>query len=544
MFRKIILVSTLMALFVGCNEDDLVIDNKKDKKPLTLKNTYKLKEAPDVVVPTKELTEEEMKKWAQMPLTGSVAGMDLDEAYKLLEGRAKNKVIVAVIDNGVDINHEDLKGVIWTNTDEIPDNGIDDDKNGYVDDVHGWNFLGGYFQTVPEYIKFIQNAKDKSSKEYQEAYKKYQNDLVMFEEAVLSSKQEKEAIENYDKLLAEKTGKAVYTKEDLEPLKKSDDETVSDASNFMIGLLEQAGSVENALLELNGMMEESKEMLEIYKNYEKLKDNRPDNPNDISDSNYGDNKVQGSEFDDVSHGTHVSGIIGAVRDNNIGVNGIADAVTIMPIRAMSLNDENDKDVALAIKYAVDNGAKIINMSFGKPYSSNKKWVRDMLEYAQSKDVLIVHASGNDGIDIDVTPIYPDDNTNKKEFLNNFLSVGAHSYYYNEKLIDFSNYGKENVDIFASGKDIYSTVSGNMYEYMTGTSMATPQVSGLAGLLRSYFPELTAVEVKQIILESGIAPKIDKVIIEGKEIAMTEVCKTNKIINAYNAIALALNKTGK
>ena len=272
-----------------------------------------------------------------------------------------------------------------------------------------------------------------------------------------------------------------------------------------------------------------------------------DNAYDFSDSSYGNGDPNIRDPEE-SHGTHVAGIIAAGRNNKKGINGVAGGVKIMSIRAVPDGDEYDKDIAYAIRYAVDNGAKVINASFGKKFSPKAEWVFDALTYAASKDVLFVHAAGNDGLDLDNLENinFPNDHMGKNstEFVNNYLTVGALSPFYGEKMIaSFSNYGKTNVDIFAPGDQIYSTMPGNNYDFQGGTSMAAPAVAGIAAVIRSYFPQLSAFEVKRIIMESGLAIPISLVVGE-EEKYLDQLCKSGKIVNLYNALIMANEMASK
>jgi subtilisin family serine protease len=273
-----------------------------------------------------------------------------------------------------------------------------------------------------------------------------------------------------------------------------------------------------------------------------------DNPDDINDRKYGNNNVVGPEPKEAKHGTHVAGIVAQVRGNKKGGDGVASSVVeIMAIRAVPDGDEYDKDIALGIRYAVDNGAKVINGSFGKYFSQNKELVIDAIKYAESKDVLLVIAAGNESYDLDVTNKYPNDTyDNSPEFAKNVLIIGALTPDYGSKMVaSFSNYGKNNVDIFAPGEKIYATTPLNTYEYLQGTSMASPNVAGVAALIRSYYPSLTAIEVKQIIMESGILLKNMISVGEDKHKAIfSEISKSGKIVNAYNALLLAEKMTKK
>jgi subtilisin family serine protease len=261
-----------------------------------------------------------------------------------------------------------------------------------------------------------------------------------------------------------------------------------------------------------------------------------DNENDINDKYYGNNNVMVSN-DACEHGTHVSGIIAAVRKNGKGMDGIADNVRIMMIRAVPDGDEHDKDIALGIRYAVDNGAKVINMSFGKSFSPGKKWIDEAVEYAEAKGVLLVHAAGNDHN-------YPNNiMLNNQSRATNWITVGA-SASGDAKgegvTAYFSNYGKEQVDVFAPGANIYATFpGGNVYRSLDGTSMASPVVAGTAAFLFYYFPYLTPEQVKLCIEKSAQAPPI-KVRKPGSDqlVDLSEISKTGGIINTYEAAKVA------
>ena len=217
----------------------------------------------------------------------------------------------------------------------------------------------------------------------------------------------------------------------------------------------------------------------------------------------------------------------------------------MAVRAVPDGDEYDKDVALAIRYAVDNGAKVINGSFGKYYSPHSEWVYDAIKYAAEKDVLIVCAAGNEATDLNAgkgVERYPNDTKNGgPEISDTFLSIGALNYEYGQNMVaDFSNYGKGDVDVFSPGVRIYATTPNNNYEFLQGTSMASPNAAGVAALIRSYYPNLKAAQVKQIIMESGL-PINSQVTLAGDPSnvkAFNEISRTGKIVNAYNAIILA------
>ena len=495
-------------------------------------------------------SKDELKTWPHRDLlTTGYPGISLAEAYKALKGRKAQTVIVGVVDSGVDINHEDLKSIIWTNPKEIPNNGIDDDKNGYVDDVHGWNFLGEINQDNLEYVRILKKG-DTSDPDYKRAEEKYDKEFKDANEKIELYSQIKERIAQSDALIQKHLGKKEYTEEDLDKIDASSLQLLG-AVRGMKYLLSNGVSVKETLEELSEGIKHYEDRLKYGLNKEfNPRKVLNDNPDDITDKIYGNNNVIGPTAEGALHGTHVAGIIAAVRHNNIGIDGVADHVRIMPVRTVPDGDEYDKDVALALRYAIDNGAKVINTSFGKEFSPHKEWVYDALKYAAEKDVLIVNAAGNDTKNVDVQLTFPDDNINGKEFTDTMITIGALNYEYNENLVaSFSNYGKNNVDLFSPGVQIYATVPENKYKFLDGTSMAAPEVAGVAALIRAYFPKLKAREVKQILMESGLTPTVKEVLVggrgeegEAKRMLFSELSKSGKIVNAYNAIILAAKRS--
>ncbi len=495
-------------------------------------------------------SKDELKTWPHRDLlTTGYPGISLAEAYKALKGRKAQTVIVGVVDSGVDINHEDLKSIIWTNPKEIPNNGIDDDKNGYVDDVHGWNFLGEINQDNLEYVRILKKG-DTSDPDYKRAEEKYDKEFKDANEKIELYSQIKERIAQSDALIQKHLGKKEYTEEDLDKIDASSLQLLG-AVRGMKYLLSNGVSVKETLEELSEGIKHYEDRLKYGLNKEfNPRKVLNDNPDDINDKIYGNNNVIGPTAEGALHGTHVAGIIAAVRHNNIGIDGVADHVRIMPVRTVPDGDEYDKDVALALRYAIDNGAKVINTSFGKEFSPHKEWVYNALKYAAEKDVLIVNAAGNDTKNVDVQLTFPDDNINGKEFTDTMITIGALNYEYNENLVaSFSNYGKNNVDLFSPGVQIYATVPENKYKFLDGTSMAAPEVAGVAALIRAYFPKLKAREVKQILMESGLTPTVKEVLVggrgeegEAKRMLFSELSKSGKIVNAYNAIILAAQRS--
>ena len=489
------------------------------------------------------LKEDDLKRWSHLDLVkDTVPGMSVDKAYaELLKDKNRVKVIVGVLDSGVDIEHDDLKSVIWTNKKEIAGNGIDDDKNGYIDDIHGWNFLGDITKENLEYERIIVNKDLVDATTYQVA--KATNDKKIKES--LGGKTQLEQMlagtTKADSVLVKHFGKSGYTAEEVNAIDSQETE-LSQSKNIMKRMFSFGMSVSD----LKAAIQEQLEGFDAVINGDNLKiDYRKvvgDNPNDIKDTKYGNNNVMGPDKEKILHGTHVAGIIGQVRNNAIGGDGIANNVEIMAIRAVPDGDEYDKDIALGIRYAVDNGAKVINGSFGKDFSPHKKWVYDAIKYAAKKDVLIVHAAGNDAKDLDTENNFPTDSDDKKtEFVDNFITIGALNFESGDKVVArFSNYGKINVDVFAPGVKIYATTPNNTYKYLQGTSMASPNVAGVAALIRSYYPTLSASQVKHILMDSGVAITTN-VIVGGNpddSRSFTALSQSGRIVNAYNALLLA------
>ncbi|WP_194766382.1 S8 family peptidase [Tamlana sp. I1] len=488
-----------------------------------------------------ELTEAEAHNWGHLDLVkDTIPGMSVDKAYaELIKNKKGKKVIVAVIDSGIDIDHEDLRENVWTNEGEIPNNGIDDDKNGYVDDVHGWNFLGKGYNEQLEMVRIIVHG-DKNSEDYKKANAEFDSEYEKWLARKLQYDQIYGFIKDSDDALTKHFGKADYTKEEVKEITTTDADLLKAKQMAMNMYANGMDSLSGAKKEIEGYLESINDRLNYNLNKEFSGRVTGDDPDDMSTKYYGDGNVK-PVVKTESHGTHVAGIIAAVRNNGKGANGVANNVEIMSVRTVPNGDEYDKDVALSIRYAVDNGAKVINGSFGKSYSPHSDWVRDAITYAAKNDVVFVHAAGNDSNDVDVKDNFPDDNINGKEISDTYIRVGALAPTYGSKMVaGFSNYGKVNVDVFAPGASIYSTTPENEYDTKGGTSMAAPAVAGVAALIRSYFPKLTAAQVKQIILDSGLA--INRKVIVGGDTAdirpFADLTKSGKMVNAYNALIMA------
>lgn len=489
-----------------------------------------------------EITDSQNKNWHNLDLEkDSIPGMSVERAYQeLLSDLVPKKVIVAVIDAGIDIDHEDLKDFIWVNEDEIPNNQIDDDKNGYVDDINGWNFLGSSYNETLEMSRLIRDGKidnpnyEDALKKLDEKLTKAKKDLEFYQPILENYKIATNIIKKYLKVES-------FTINEIQNL-DSKDELVQNAKGF----LTYSESVGLDLKRLEGLVRQFSDHVNYHYNINfNGREIVGDDVYNLEDDMYGDSKVFHSKESE-SHGTHVSGIIGANRNNNLGMRGVNNNIELMAIRAVPNGDEYDKDISLAIRYAVDNGAKVINMSFGKSFSSNPEWVYDAIQYAEKKSVLIVHAAGNDDKDLDDSndKNFPNDHIYKNEFVKNYISVGASTLNFNADLVAyFSNYGQKNVDIYAPGYQIYSTTPNNKYDFKSGTSMAAPSVTGVASLILSYFPKISANRLKEIILESGLDINF-YVKHDNKDILFEDLSRSGKIVNAYNALLLASGKKNK
>lgn len=538
-------------------------------------------------------------------------GISTEKAYdELLKNRKpKTSIVVAVIDGGVETTHEDLKDVLWTNKKEIPNNGIDDDGNGYVDDVHGWNFIGSKKGNLAydnlELVRIFRAYEPK----YKSTIRSTVLDSTQKEEFALYTKATAEFGKKYDEAhqsfavisiinkmldsVGQITHKPIPSLEDIENY-KADSEEEEQCKKIIRRGAKESGSMEKFHKEMKDAYKQYDVMLRYNLNpkYDQRKELVGDDYSNANERIYGNNDVAGPNAE---HGSHVSGIIGANRKNNIGINGVADNVKIMGIRVVPEGDERDKDVANGIRYAVDNGARVINMSFGKSFKWNKEVVDEAVKYAEEKGVLLVHAAGNDSKNNDIEDNYPNKyyegpeaiayrKAHKKPDINtmtfrpnpnaqqqgmgpgrnmpglplkpvvdtakfnlpharNWIEVGASAYKNDATLkASFSNYGKYTVDVFAPGFMIRSTVPGSKYEEFDGTSMAAPVVSGLAALILSYYPELKPHEVREIIMKSVV--KVEQKVKnenergESERVSFKELCVSGGIVNAYQALKLA------
>lgn len=480
-----------------------------------------------------------------------IRGVSTEKAYQtILKNKKSKTVIVAVIDSGIDIEHEDLKSKIWINTKEIVGNGKDDDNNGYVDDIYGWDFIGGKdgkdvgkdsYELTREYVRLNKKYADVKPSSLSATEKKEYESYLKVKEA-------------YNKKVTEKKSEYEQAKQMIEvyPIAKNVIKEYLKTDKLELKAIEAIQTTDedvNMCKRLLSFLFSQGSESDIDSYFADLKDNKGldpsfdprsivgDNYENLNEKGYGNNEVKGP---DAQHGTHVAGIIGADRNNNLGMKGVADNVQIMVLRAVPDGDERDKDIANAIRYAVDNGARVINMSFGKDFSPQKQAVDEAVKYAEKKNVLLVHAAGNDSEDIDKGDNFPTKKFLDNKFAKNWIEVGASNFGDDDKFTaEFSNYGQAMVDVFAPGVDLYATTPDQTYSFLSGTSMAAPVVSGVAALIMSYYPNLTAEQVKDIILKSAIKYKGKKVNKPGGgTIDFAKLSVTGAIVNIYEAVKIA------
>jgi len=509
------------------------------------------------------------KTWHLMDLKkDGYYGVSLSEAYQLLKGKKSKTVVVATIDSGIDTLQQDLRPILWVNTKEIPGNGIDDDHNGYIDDIHGWDFLGGpngkcdYNETTEEVREYnrlkgkyesTSTAVDHNTKEY--AY--WVKVKSVHDSTIVKSTRELEQLEPAMNVLMATSGyikralnlKAgqTFSLKDLDRIKAAND-TINDSKLVWNMFFQEEGpnstndkvikDLADYLVKLNN---------DISPDLDSRHRIVGDDPNVQDGKPYGNNLLK---FEDAMHGTMVAGFIGAIRNNGYGIDGVADNVRIMVIKAVPNGDEYDKDIANAIMYAVNNGAKIINMSFGKKLSPHKAWVDAAFKYAAAHDVLLVQAAGNDSQNVDVVPDYPNDTfeDGSATDADNVINVGASGPKADDHLAaDFSNYGKKNVDLFAPGYKVTSVTNNAELNTEDGTSFASPITAGIAALLLEYYPNLSARQLKQIILQS--AKPVNGLMVykpgsKTDKVEFTSLSKTGGIVNAYDAVLIASKVKGE
>ncbi len=515
--------------------------------------------AQKTIIVKKTIIDDILKNWENLDIIDdSIPGISLQKAYNtVLKNKKGEPVIIAFLDQPININHEILKNHIWTNTNEISNNGIDDDNNGYIDDVHGWDFLGisngvNKRHTLNSSARMVKKYKAQfEGKNQSEILTKdslnfliYNNAKLALQKSInqvpeeinfandLSTMRKTSRLEVLKKLkikdLSHFSLKDLDSLKALYPKDSTYQQNISLYSDF-----EREGTTEEYIAKLKeDAAQLLKKQLNIDYNDRLL---LGDDPNDITDISYGDNKIN-TDLNIFTHGTRVS---------SLAIKGTSE-IKIMALPIFGENSTNDKDTALSIRYAVDNGAKIINMSWSEEFSSEKKWVDDALMYAEKHNVILITSAGNSFKNIDKKNnyFYPNDtDANGNEITDNFLIVGNSSYKANDSLVNkYSNYGKNSVDLFAPGAQIRVAIPGNGYKIDLGTSLSAAVVSKVAALLFSYYPNLTATQVKHILMDSGVEYNFNvRTPIwngKGKHVPFKSLSKSGKIVNAYNALIMA------
>jgi subtilisin family serine protease len=508
------------------------------------------------------------KNWYALDLkTDGYFGVSLTRAYQFVNGLKSKPVVVAIIDSGIDTLQKDLQGVLWVNTKEKKGNGKDDDHNGYVDDIHGWDFLGGPggksdFNETEEEVREYHRLKGKylnateASAENKKEYAYWVKVKTEYDSTVNKARTEIRQLSPIMNAMVETSGyirhalnlkaNQTFTKADVEHLQTTNDTLLEVRNLWLIAFSEDVSTSTNVKV-IKGLSEYMAKLNNsINPDLDARKRIVGDNPDILKDKPYGNNVLK---FSDASHGTGVAGLVGAIRNNGYGIDGVANNVKLMAIKAVPIGDEYDKDEVNAIHYAVDNGAKIINMSFGKKISPHKEWVDEAFKYAAAHDVLLIQAAGNENQDLDVKPDYPNDTfaDGSATDADNVINVGASGLKLDENLAaTFSNYGQTNVDLFAPGVKITSI--DNDAELITddGTSFSAPIVTGIAALILEYYPNLSSRQIKQAIMESAAPLKGTMVLKPGTKdmVDFTTLSKTGGIVNACIALEIASKMKGE
>ncbi len=502
-----------------------------------------------------------------------IYGVGTESALEFLNSKnlKPKTVVVGVLDSGVEIDHEDLKNEIWVNKKEKAGNGKDDDKNGFVDDINGWDFCtdasgkdyneDSYeatrvtFMYEPVFNSGNKAANLENMRKMPNEYQTYLKARKVWADKYYSAKSksagndaEAKQIMGFLEDLAGYTKDLKLSKESLQTLPEAtpeDKERKAKVEFLITNNPEFAGKTMGEIIS-----EAKKEfgMVDESENTDLLYAYNPDyNPakGKFDIKGYGNNEVEGP---DAFHGSHVAGIIGATRGNKIGMDGVAGGlVQIMSVRTVPDGDERDEDVAAAIRYAVDNGAKVLNMSFGKSFSPNKEMVYDAIKYADSKGVLMFHAAGNDNKDLDYNTNYPSNfkDNDMHSIAKNWITVGASTRTPEKLKASFSNFGTVKVDLFAPGTEIYSTIPDQKYSYAQGTSMASPVAAGCAALVWAYFPNMTSEQVKEVLFDSVNKSDVEvEVGSEKDKRKFSDLSVTGGVIDVNKAVRLAYERYGK
>ncbi len=507
-------------------------------------------------------TKIDKKQWYLLDLeTDATPGISLQKAREFIADKKSDTIVIAVLDTAFDLEHEDLNSVFWTNEQEKA-NKLDDDGNGLVDDIYGWNYLAGSGGANPIYqnyevVRVVRFYEDYFNRNSDTLSAENKANYLLYKRAkkVLNKKRNTiTSVIEQGKVIIDSYYKGLETIKSylngripsislLDSIAESDNPLKDAVDAVKLPLLYDMN-----IADLEEDLEFRKRQLNMYYATEfKERQAIGDNSDDLGDIGYGNGRIDNVK-DTISHGTNVTGIIASNTENGVGITGIVPKVKIIPLVVAVNGEAHDKDLALAITYAVDKGAKIINISINKEFSLHKQWVFDALKYAAKKDVLVITAAGNDNRNLDKEKNhYPNDTDyHEPEFIENFLMIGGSTEHLDDNLkYTESNYGPETVDIMAPAKNIYTTSSNDTYELVDGTSFAAPIVTGVAGLLRSHYPNFSAKEIKSILMESGTRYAGNVLLSndgEEKMVSFSSISKSGRIVNAYNALLLAEKRT--
>jgi subtilisin family serine protease len=509
--------------------------------------------------------------WKDLEKDG-VHGVSLFKAQQLLTDLKLKPmpIIIAILDGGIDTAHLQIKPLLWNNPKEIPGNALDDDQNGYIDDVHGWNFLGN---AAGQNINKASDEKSRIYHRYKNEFKQDKIDSVSWDakkkqdfyswqqaaaEIVFSEddaanlsfiKMARNAVVKMGLILIREIVDTNFTTEQLEayqPIGKLTADTKISYLRTMQALgIDRMSGHHSIVEDLNDYIAgKDQSAVSIDTPPEDLRKKiTQDQYENFNDQYYGNNNITGPN---AKHGTHVAGLAAGIVDTNFTKSNFSNPIQIMGVRVVPDGDEYDKDVALGIRYAVNNGAKVINMSFGKSFSPEQAWVDSAIRYAASKDVLIIHSAGNESYDLNNKSVYPSPYSNVfKDKASNMITVGASSdpVIAESILTDFSNYGNKIVDVLSPGNKIFSSLPNQAFGFLNGTSMSAPILSHIAALVRAYFPKLSATEVKAILLQSNWKPNDSNALFPipqtDQSIKLTDISAEGGIINAALSIQNAI-----
>lgn len=515
-----------------------------------------------------------------------VYGAEVNKAYDFLKGKKiKKRPVVALIGSGMDIEHEDLKQAIWVNPKEKAD-GKDNDKNGLVDDINGWNFLGGkdgqvmeatmregdreFLRLKDKYADYIFDGKNynkvidgKLTKvadpENIEEYNYYRNQVLP--ESPMAGTYSgwqltyilKAYADKFDQMMKERFPGKELTEADFsicyDP--KAPRDSLSEVSFMMCAMgfgVYKTDKWETvyAGIKSGAQIEQAKAEYERKVGQfgaDGRKDIIGDNYLDINYNKYGNNVLLTA---DAAIGTMEAGIIVAKRENGLGGNGIMDQAEIMTLRVAANGEPYLKDIALAIRYAVDHQADIIMLPVQNTLypEDQKKWISEALEYAESKGVFCITPAWEGAQDLAVETYYPNRWMTGKKELTNLMVVCSSDKNGNPSMN--SNYGAKEVDLYAPGMEIYSTYTGDTYQSGTGLGLAAATTVGVAALIKAYYPHLTGTQIRNILLETVTSRKdaeVEKgIIVDGKPtqdlFLFGDLCLSGGIINAYQAVVAA------